>query len=107
MIDYKKFKKELLKIAGDYICNIKKNGKYITIYPNQAEDFTNTDVLSEIVQEFNCSSDDRLNSVVWLIHSFYFDREVLETDFGTLIPVAYSHFNTTVYYCRYKITEKR
>lgn len=89
--NYFAFKKAL----KGFVCNITKKGDYITIEPDQRDQFRTMDVLPEYLKKAEIEYDVRE----------YCYSDIIRTIYGDLKWVSGWHTNTQVYYARYKIVD--
>lgn len=88
--NYFAFKRALLH--SGYVWNVTKKGKYITIEPYQNISFFTTNVLDTIFYEKHINYEIDGNGTI-------------HTEYGSLEYICADHFNTQIYYTRYKIVD--
>ena len=89
--NYFAFKKAL----KGFVCNITKKGDYITIEPDECDEFGTMNVLIKYLNDAGIEYD---------FEKFY-SFGIIHTEYGDLKWVSGLHCNNIVYYARYKIVD--
>ena len=89
--NYFAFKKAL----KGFVCNITKKGDYITIKPDECDEFRTMDVLTKYLDDAGIEYDFEKFHRIGIIH----------TEYGDLKWVSGWHCNTLIYSARYKIVD--